>query len=97
MRRETEIEEVPLLEFGFTKNPMGYSIDIKVDDYNFKQLCVSYNNDNSSNQYYAFFRDGDPKKNRCSDDVVCLRKDLMYMSQLDIIYFALTDKHLTRK
>ena len=52
-----------------------------------------YNNDTSTHQYYAWFRDGNPKQERNLDDVVCLRKDIQYTYQVKGLISALTSNN----
>lgn len=68
----------------------SYYIDILVNDYYFKQLSFSYNNDKSYTQYYCYFRDGDTEKERHHDDIVCLRNDVQFVHEVQNLYNSIS-------
>lgn len=83
---------IPLTEdwlwrFGFGK-VIGWFITTKPNI----SLELTENNDNSTKQWYCYIRNkvgiGKP------DDFALLRKDLLYVHQLQNLYFALTGKEL---
>lgn len=85
-----EIEPMPLTEglllirLGFKKT-IGFYIEIDDD----KSLELGFNNDNSTNQYYVYFRN---KNKGGVDDLVLIRKDLKYVHELQNLYYSITGK-----
>lgn len=75
----------------------SYELKIQSNPFFYKSLSITYNNDNSTKQYYCWFREGGINKDRSEDSLVCIKKNLQYVHQLQNIIFDLTDKDVTLK
>ena len=84
-----------LIKCGFTKDNMnGAYIELNHACHSkFKSLSLAYNNDDSRDQYYVFYREGN-SDNRVEDDVVVLRNDLRYMHELQNLFQGITGAEL---
>lgn len=78
--------------------PLGRTIILPSHQTEFKVLSISPNDfDNGIPTFYVYIRQGDKGKSRLLDDIVCLRSDLKYISELENLYFAITGKTINFK
>lgn len=92
---------IPLDENWFEKlglkkyNGVLPAYELRIEAHGFyKAISLQYNNDNATKQYYVWFREGDIEKEREEDSIVCLRKDLQYVHELQNLFFAITGNEL---
>ena len=97
---KTDLSPIPLTKeliakLGFTFDRFsGYYIELHHANHSkYKGISVSYNNDDHRNQYYVFYREGD-SDDRCDDQIVVLRNDLMFVHELQNIYHSITGEEL---
>ncbi len=86
-----EVNERWFLDNGFTRRAgvaISYTKEISRNDFGFKELSFMYNNDTHENQWYAMFAER-KLKNLHEADVCCLRKDIKYTSQINLLLQAL--------
>lgn len=87
-----EVSEEWFINNGFTKRGgvvNSFSIETHRDDFHFKELSFMYNNDTHEKQWYAMFSERDQNAIHRAD-VVCLRRDIKYTSQIKSLITALS-------
>lgn len=90
------ITEEMLLKAGFEKTGVSFFIAIEATHAIQESLEMSPNND-ADGLWYVYMRQGDNKERDKYHlhDLVLLTNKLMYINQLQNLYFALTGKELT--
>jgi hypothetical protein len=82
-----------LVRFGFYSRPMSYCISITdLPKHELKEICIDLNQG-------IYIRQGSLKQKRDEDDLVLIwsidMKGVIYVHQLQNLYYALTGKELT--
>lgn len=80
---------------GFVFTSVGYWLKLPDRFNKFRSIEVAYNNDNSTNQYYCYYRQSKGVLPEHGDSFVQLRHDLQYIHQLQNLFYSLTGKELT--
>lgn len=82
---------IPLNDEWFKKLNFKKTISFYIEIDEEKLLEFAYNNDNSTNQYYAYFRN---KNKNGEDDFVLLRKNIKFVHEVQNLYHSIKGKDL---